>query len=47
MGVVESQLTRVVEKKGGGAHHTVGVDLTKSVFQLHGVDAGGHAVLSE
>ncbi len=24
---------------------TIGPDLAKSVFQVHGVDAGGHAVL--
>ena len=44
---LRARFTRFVEKRGGGAHHTVGVDLTKSVFQLHRVDAGGYAVLSE
>ena len=35
-------------KKGGAVMHitTLGIDVAKNVFQLHGVDARGRAVLS-
>ncbi len=38
----------MIRKKGGAVLHitTLGIDLAKHVFQLHGVDARGRAVLS-
>ena len=46
--VLRAQPTLIVRKKGGAVMHitTVGIDVAKNVFQLHGVDAGGRAVLS-
>jgi len=46
--VLIAQLTRIVRKKGGAFMYItiLGIDLAKNVFQLHGVDARGRAVLS-
>jgi transposase len=46
--LVSPQPTRIVRKKGGAFRHstTVGSDLAKSVFELHGREARGRAVLS-
>lgn len=46
--VLRAQPTLIIKKKGGAVMHitTLGIDVAKSVFQLHGVDARGRAVLS-
>jgi hypothetical protein len=46
--VLIAQPTLIVRKKGGAGRHitTLGIDMAKNVFQLHGVDARGRAVLS-
>jgi hypothetical protein len=49
MGSVErAQPTFIGRKKGGVVMHTttLGIDVAKNVFQLHGVDARGRAVFS-
>jgi transposase len=45
--VLRAQLTLIVRKKGAAVLHitTLGIDVAKHVFQLHGVDARGRAVL--
>ena len=44
--VLRVQPTLIIRKKGGAVMHitTLGIDLAKNVFQLHGVDARGRAV---
>jgi transposase len=37
---------RQEEGRGCYARHDIGIDLAKNLFQLHGVDARGRAVLS-
>jgi transposase len=46
--VLRAQPTLIIRKKGGAFMHitTLGIDVAKNVFQLHGVDARGRAVLS-
>ena len=46
--VVSTQPTLILRKKAGAVMHItiLGIDLAKSVFQLHGVDARGRAVFS-
>jgi len=48
MGVVERNPHSSVGRKEGAVMHitTLGIDLAKNVFQLHGVDARGRAVFS-
>ena len=43
-----AQRTLIVRTKGGAVMDitTLGIDVAKNVFQLHGVDAREHAVLS-
>jgi transposase len=46
--VLRAQPARIVRKKSGAVMHTttLGIDVAKHVFQLHGVDARGRAVRS-
>jgi len=46
--LLRAQPTLIIRKKGGAFRHitTLGIDVAKSVFQLHGVDARGRVVLS-
>ena len=46
--LLRTQPTLIIRKKGGAVMHitTLGIDLAKTVFQLHGVDVRGRAVLS-
>jgi hypothetical protein len=48
MGGVERNPHSSLGRKEGAMHvTTLGIDLAKQVFQLHGVDARGHAVLTQ
>jgi len=46
--LLRTQPTLIIRKKGGAVLHitTLGIDVAKTVFQLHGVDVRGRAVLS-
>ena len=46
--MLRAQPPRIMRKKGGAGRHstTLGIAVAKHVFQLHGVDARGRAVLS-
>lgn len=46
--VLRAQRTLIVRTKGGAVMPitTLGIDVAKNVFQLHGVDARGRVVLS-
>ena len=43
--LLRAQPTRIMRKKGGAVMYitTLGIDLAKNVFQLHGVDARGQS----
>jgi len=47
-GVCLAQRIIIVSKKGGAVTHitTLGIDLAKNLFQVHGVDDRGRVVLS-